>query len=60
MTRYPVKIAKLAISNTYVGGIDIAVDLPGNAAMWYLLFPKFISQMDQVSEGSMVIKVNAF
>ena len=38
MAWYAVKITEFAIGYTYIGGIYIPVYLPGNFAMWHLLF----------------------
>ncbi|MNN23992.1 hypothetical protein D3C81_1374060 [compost metagenome] len=49
MTRATEKIAKFAICNTHIGGIDISVDLPGYFTMWHLYLTQFIGYESQIS-----------
>jgi hypothetical protein len=50
-----VEITEFAIGDADVGGVDIAIDLPGYFAVWYLLFAQLIGDVDQVGEGCMVV-----
>src|SRR5829696_3593525 len=56
----PIKVTKLAIGNTNVGGVDISIDLPGYLSMWYLLFSKFVGNKHQLSQRRLQKKTYTF
>ena len=56
----PVKITKLTVGNTYIGGIHIAVYLPGNFIIGYLYFAHFISHIHQFGKGGMFKQKHPF
>src|SRR6476661_8959362 len=60
MAGYPVKIAKLTIGNTYIGGVHIAVYLPRYPAMRHLFFPKLIGNEHKVSQCSVFKQKHTF
>jgi len=54
MSWYSVKVAEFAIGNTHVGGIYVAVNLPGDFSVGYLLFPQLVSNVHEFSQRRMV------
>ena len=59
MTGNPVEITKLTIGNANIGGIYIAVDLPGHFSVSHLLFTKLISYKHQFGQRCFIKKRNA-
>jgi hypothetical protein len=60
MAWYSVEITKLAICNTDVGSVNVAVDDPGNLAVRHLFFPAFVRHIHQLGQRSIFEKKNAF
>ena len=56
VTRYAVEVAEFAVGNADIGGVDIAVDLPGYFSMGHLDLPHFIRHMHQFGEGGFLEK----
>jgi hypothetical protein len=56
-----VEIAELAIGNTHIGGVKIAVDLPGDLIRIVLFdFPKLIGNKGQLGRRGLFKKKNTF
>lgn len=55
-----VEIAKFTIGDADVGGVDVAIDLPGHFAMRDLFFAQLIRDMDQVGQRGVMIEMQPF
>lgn len=60
MSGDPVEVAKLAIRNADIRGIDIPVDDPGNLVIGMQLFPDLVGNILQLRRGSMEEQVLPF
>src|SRR5262245_45200775 len=60
MAGYAVEIAEFTIGDAYIGGIDVAIDLPGYLTMWNLLFTHFVGYKHQLSKWRLFKQGYAF
>ena len=56
----PVKIAELAVGNTYVGRIHVAIYDPGHLAVRHLYLAQLIGYKHQFGKRGMLKQVNTF
>jgi hypothetical protein len=55
-----IEIAKLAIGDTNIGGVYVAIDLPGDLSVGDLFFSQFIGDPHQFGQWGLVKEPNAF
>src|ERR1700722_11457088 len=60
MARDAIEVTEFTIGDTDIGGIDIAINLPGHLAVRYLHLPQFVGHLHEFGQRGMREKKYSF